>query len=224
MARYLNEIRLGKEKQFFRDIIQDVREEFDLHSNQRPVPHITLFGPYDTQQGREVKTRTQDVLSEYRVVPFRVTGFDMFADTNVVYANVEPSKQLRELRRDLAESLEPVTYNYRAWDAEPTYEFHITIATNLGEKLTSVLQYVRREYDVEMELYANRIPALDRRSIMWEWDLPRSVELSNQKATTKQSWEKTMEALDQQKDQTETGSQQPSEQGFLGRLLQWRPY
>ena len=224
MPRYLNEIRLGKEKQFFRDIIRDVRQQFGLHSSKRPVPHITLFGPYDTKQGGKVKTRTQDVLSEYRVVPFRVTGFDMFADTNVVYANVEPSKQLQEVRRDLAATLEPITYNYRTWDVETTYEFHITIATNLGEQLTSVLQYVRREYDVEMEIYATRVPALDRRSIMWEWDLPRSVELSNQKATTKQSWEKTMEALDQQKEQTKVDPQYPSERGFLDRLLQWRPY
>lgn len=76
MTRYLNEIRLGKEKAFVKNIIQDVRKESDLSSYKRPVPHITLFGPYNTRQGSEAKRRTQQVLSNYRVVPVRVCGFD----------------------------------------------------------------------------------------------------------------------------------------------------
>jgi hypothetical protein len=225
MPRYLNEIRLGKEKQVFRDIIQDVRREFDLYSSKRPVPHITLFGPYDTQQGGEVKTRTQNVLSAYRVVPFRVTGFDAFTDTNVVYANVEPSQQLRELRRELAGRLEPVTSNYRSWDTKASYEFHITIATNLNGQVSDVLRYVKREYDMEMELYATRVPALDRRRMLWEWDLPRGIELSSQRATSKQSWEKTMEALDKKREQAnEPFSRDTAKNGIFDRLLRLLPW
>ena len=212
MPQYLNEIRLGKEKQEFRDIIEDVRNQFNLHQNKRPVPHITIFGPYDTKQGLEVKQRTQDVLSNYSVVPFTVSGFDIFEDTNVVYADVEPSRELQSLRRELANSLESVTYNQRFWDLRDSYEFHITIATNLGDRTSSVLQYVEAEYDIDMQLYATRFPALDRRRMMWEWDLPRGVELSSQEATSKESWQKTMRELDRQK-RTDTG--------ILSRVLSW---
>lgn len=212
MPQYLNEIRLGKQKQVFRGIIADVRDQFNLHSNKRPVPHVTIFGPYDTKQGVEVKKRTQNVLSEYSVVPFTVSGFDSFEDTNVVYADVKPSKELQSLRRDLANRLEPVTYNQRAWDLCDSYEFHITIAANLGDQTASVLQYVEGEYEVDIQLHATRFPALDRRRMMWEWDLPRGVELSSQEATSKQSWEKTMRELEKQK---------RTHAGILNRLVSW---
>ena len=213
MPQYLNEIRLGKQKQVFRDIIEDVRNEFNLHSNKRPVPHITLFGPYDTKQGLEVKQRTQEILSNYSVVPFAVSGFDSFEDTNVVYADVEPSNELQSLRRDLADSLEPITYNHRSWDLDNSYEFHITVATNLGNQTSSVLQYIKREYEIDIELHATRFPALDRRRIMWEWDLPRGIELSSQEATSKESWEKTIQELKRQKNQTRTE--------ILNKILSW---
>jgi len=213
LPQYLNEIRLGKQKQVFRDIIEDVRNEFNLHSNKRPVPHITLFGPYDTKQGLEVKQRTQEILSNYSVVPFAVSGFDSFEDTNVVYADVEPSNELQSLRRDLADSLEPITYNHRSWDLDNSYEFHITVATNLGNQTSSVLQYIKREYEIDIELHATRFPALDRRRIMWEWDLPRGIELSSQEATSKESWEKTIQELKRQKNQTRTE--------ILNKILSW---
>ena len=196
----------------FRDIIEDVRNQFNLHQNKRPVPHITIFGPYDTKQGLEVKQRTQDVLSNYSVVPFTVSGFDSFEDTNVVYADVKPSRELQSLRRELANSLESVIYNQRSWDLRDSYEFHITIATNLGDQTSSVLHYVEAEYDVDMQLYATRFPALDRRRMMWEWDLPRGVELSSQEATSKESWQKTMRELDRRKE---------GDTGILSRFLSW---
>lgn len=177
------------------------------------MPHITIFGPYDTKQGLEVKQRTQEVLSNYSVVPFTVSGFDSFEDTNVVYADVNPSTELRSLRRYLANRLEPVTYNQRSWDLCDSYEFHVTIATDLDDQTSSVLQYVEREYEIDMELYATRFPALDRRRMMWEWDLPRGVELSAQEATTKQSWEKTMRELEQKREQTTSG--------VLSRIFSW---
>jgi len=215
LAQYLNEIRLGKQKRVFRDVIADVRNEFNLRSNNRPVPHITLFGPYDAKQGFAVKKRTQAVLQDYSIVPFAVRGFDCFAETNVVYADVEPSQELRSLRRDLANSLEPVTYNHRSWDLCDSYEFHITIATNLGDQTSSVLAYVKNEYELDMELHATRLTAVDRGRIMWEWDLPRETELSSQEATSKESWEKTMRELERQQKQTNAR--------LLDKILSWLP-
>jgi hypothetical protein len=48
--------------------------------------------------------------------------------------------------------------------------------------------------------------------MMWEWDLPRGVELSSQEATSKQSWEKTMRELEKQK---------RTHAGILNRLVSW---
>jgi len=195
MSRYLNEIRLGAEKETFREIINDVRQTYNIRSSKRPVPHITLFGPYNTDQGQKAKRRKQRVLREYAVVPFRVRDFDSFSENGVVYATVEPSKTLRELRRDLVDALLPVTYNQRPWDTDDVYDFHITIETNLGARTSDVLNYVRRSYNIDMTLYATRITALDKRRMMWEWDVPRGVELGPDDATTAHSWQQTMAAL-----------------------------
>jgi len=213
LPQYLTEIRLGNEKQRFREIIGDVRDEFDLHSNNRPVPHLTLFGPYDTDQGYEVKQRTQGVLSKYSVVPFTVSGFDCFGETNVVYAAVDPSAELQSLRRDLAARLKPVTYNQQPWDLDHSHEFHITIATNLGDQTTAVLEYVRGKYDLERELHATRVPAVDRGRMLWEWDLPRGVELSPQEATSRDSWEQTMAELERLDEQAQSG--------LVNRIRRW---
>lgn len=196
MVRYLNEIRLGKKKSFFRDIIRDVRREFDLQSSYRPVPHIRLFGRYDTSQGYKVKQRTKNVLANYRVVPYRVAGFGSFSDSGVVYAEVVPSERLQELRRDLSNVLQPVTHNYRNWDTDQKYNFHIRIEKNLGQETARILDYLRDNYEVDLELYAKRVTALNNRDMMWEWDLPRGTELSSQEATSRESWKKTETALD----------------------------
>jgi 2'-5' RNA ligase len=214
MARYLNEIRLGKEKQRLRAIIDDVRTEFNLSTQKRTVPHITLFGPYDTDQGYVVKQHTQSVLSQYDVVPFTVSGFDTFDDTNVVYADIHPSKELKSLRRELANRLEPLTYNQRSWDLDDAYAFHLTIATNLGDRTAAVHDYLEQQYDLNMELHATRMTVLDRRRMMWEWDLPRGVELDAETATTKEAWEQTMEALAEAKGHSGRG-------GLLDRIRGW---
>lgn len=66
-----------------------------------------------------------------------------------------------------------------------------------------------------MELYATRIPVLDRREMMWEWDLPRGVELSSREATSKEYCEKTVRELDQIKDR-------PHSVWILDMILPWR--
>lgn len=198
MTRYLNEIRLGEQKEFFRNTIHDVRERFDLDTQSRPVPHITLFGPYNTSQGYEVKTRTQRILSRYSVVPYRVVGFDSFPDSGTVYADVQPSQELQTLRSELADGLCSVAYDHRPWDANDSYDFHITIATNVGDLHSEILRYLRQSYDVDIELYATRVTALDGRKMMWEWDIPRKTALSAREATSSSSWKQTEAALQRQ--------------------------
>lgn len=191
MSRYLTEVRLGKEKAHFREMIHDVRDRFGLSLSKRPVPHVTLFGPYNTNRGYKVKRRTQDVLSNYQLVPYRVTGFDCFQDAGVVYADVEPSAELRQLRADLVDALKPVTSDHRPWDFKTRYDYHITIAMNIQGKQSRVLDYLRNEYELDIMLYAKRITALDSREMMWEWDVPRCTELSHKEATSRTSWQKT---------------------------------
>lgn len=199
-APYLNEIRTGGElKSELRDIMHDVANRFNVRGAVRPraVPHVTLFGPYNTDQGPQVKRALQAVLSKYDIVPYRVSGFGRFEDNNVIYANVEPSPELRSLRRDVFAQLKPLTYNYRSWDSDYYYDYHITIAfKDVGRKFDDIWNYVTDRYDPEFEEYATRISSLRRRDMMWEWDVPRGEELRPDEATSADSWEDTLWKLD----------------------------
>jgi 2'-5' RNA ligase len=220
--RYLNEVRLGHPlKGDLREIIRDISETFDVHgkTQHRPVPHVSLFGPYDTDDGYAVKSRTQRVLQDFDVVPYEIDGFDHF-DSETLYVNVEPSPELASLRRRLSAELRPLSAEYPEYDADREYEFHITVAfKDIEQQFDEIWQYANETYDLQRQAYAKRVTALDRREMMWEWDLPRGVALSQSEATSKASWEKTEAALEQHLSSRSEMDHHSKESGFFQKVL-----
>lgn len=196
---YLIEIRTGGTmKERLREIMYDVADTFGVRAavDPRPVPHVTLFGPYDTDHGYTVKNRLTDIFGRFDAVPYRVDGFDTFRDSNVVYFDVVPSEELRALRRNISRELRPICSDYSQYDTNYFYEFHITLAfKDVGDRLDDILEYVRSRYDPQFDCYASRITSLRRRSMMWEWDLPRGEYVTSDDATTAQTWQKTERAI-----------------------------
>lgn len=131
-----------------------------------------------------------------------------------------PSVELRELRREIFNRLEPITYNYPAHDSDKWYDFHITLAyRDVGDQYREILNYVNDEYNPVFDEYATRITSLNRRKMMWEYDLPRGELMTSQEATTRFSWEGTMAALEDLKrpDHHNNLAKKP---GFLKRLYE----
>lgn len=201
-APYLNEIRTGGEvKQRLREIAYDVANEFGVRGavDPRPVPHITLFGPYNTDKGRQAKRIVKNVLSDYGIVPYRIDGFERFKQNKVIYAKVVPSPELRNLRRELSRRLRPITYNYQPYDSDYFYRFHITIAyKDVTDEFDDIWAYVNEQYDLRFNEYATRVTSLRRRDMMWEYDLLQSQELRPAEATSARSWDRTIELLNEQ--------------------------
>lgn len=202
-APYLTEIRTGGEvKQRLREITYDVANKFGVRGavDPRPVPHITLFGPYNTDKGRQAKRIVKDVLSDCDIVPYRIDGFGRFKRNKVIYANVIPSPELRDLRRELSRRLRPISYNYQPYDSDYFYDFHITIAyKDVTDEFDDIWNYVNREYDLRFDGYATRVTSLRRRDMMWEYDLLQRRELRPDEATSSESWERTTELLNKRK-------------------------
>lgn len=219
---YLNEVRLGQPlKDNIREIMHDVADTFDVRgaTRHRPVPHITLFGPYNTNQGLTAKRYTQGVLSRYDVVPYKIAGFDHFRN-DVIYAKVVPSDELRELRRKLSRALRPISYNYQDHDTDRYYEFHITIAfKNIQSQFDEIWRYVNEQYDLECTAYAKRVTALRKRDMMWEWDLPHGTELRSQEATSRAAWKQTEEALEALLEENQNSEPVYREPGRIERLM-----
>lgn len=207
-APYLVEIRTGGEtKEYIRGIVRDVRKEFNIRG-RRPVPHITLFGPYNTTDGYAAKDAVQRPCSEYRCVPYRINGFDTFGD-DVVYLDVTPSAELRALRREIRDGLLPISYNYPDYDENKWHQYHITIANGFDASANDLLRYLQSEYNPDIDEYAKRVSAIKNRDLMWEWDLPTGEVLSKKEATSRHSWEQTISRLD--------GLQQPNDHAELAQ-------
>jgi|APHM01.1.fsa_nt_gi 2''-5'' RNA ligase len=182
-GRYLNQIRTGGEvKQQLREIMYDVAEQFDVQAavDPRPVPHITLFGSYDTDQGRTVKQRLIEIFEGFDAVPYRIDGFDVFRDLNVVYFDVISSEELRSLRRAISRELRSICHGYPEHDTNYFHDFHITLAfKDIGGQLDEILEYAQTQYDPQFDCYATRVTSLDGRSIMWEYDIPKGKYLKS---------------------------------------------
>ncbi len=216
-GRYLIEVRTGGHlKRRLRDTIYDVADEFGVRGavDPRPVPHITLFGPYDTNDGPEVKRRLLDTFEDFDAVPYRIDGFGTFPDTKVIYANVIPSHELRSLRRSISRQLRPICEGYPSYDKDWFYEFHITVAfRDVGEQFDDIRRYVREQYNPQFDAYATRISNLDRRSMLWEYDIPRGTVLDPDMATTAEAWRQTEQALGRHRSPDDHNHLAPSPNG-----------
>lgn len=207
-------------KEKLRNMIYDLAETFDSPeiTEPRPVPHITLFGPYDTEQGNECKKRLVEALQNIDPPKYKISGFGMFEHSNVVYANIQPSTAFREMRRSLFLKQAPLSSGYQDHDCDYEYEYHITIAnvkkTNLAR---SMLEYLRDQYSYEEEVYATRVSALDGRSMMYEFDIPRKTLLSQKKAVSSESWKKTKQALQKTAENEGAANQHSRPTGMLRR-------
>jgi 2'-5' RNA ligase len=200
-APYLIEVRTGGQlKSDLREIIYDVAEKFNVSGAAEPraVPHLTLYGPYNTDKGRQVKRTLTNIYEQYDIVPYIVDGFDHFQE-DVIYAKVVPSPELRSLRREIRSQLKPLTYNERSHDSNYYYNFHITIAfKDIGGKFDDILIYVNNHYSPSYEEYALRFTSLRRGDMMWEYDLLQDAVLEPDEATSARSWQRTEELLEEQ--------------------------
>ena len=222
-APYLIEIRIGGEvRHRLREIIYDVADEFGVQGavNPRPVPHITLFGPYNTDEGRQVKRIVKETLSDYDLVPYQIDGFGRFEQNRVIYANIVPSPALRDLRRALSRRLRPVCYNYQPYDSNYFYNFHTTIAyKDVTDEFEDIWAYVNNTYNLQSDEYAIRVTSLRQRNMMWEYDLLQDRELRSDTATSSASWRRSIDHLNERRSATdhETLAPKPNRVSQLAR-------
>jgi calcineurin-like phosphoesterase family protein/2'-5' RNA ligase len=220
-ASYFVEIRLGGDiKARLRDIIHDIADRFDEHTLVRShyVPHITLYGPFRTEQENVVLARLRDICAQYDFVPYRLSGFEHF-DHDTVYADVQSSHALRQLRYELSQALWPVTHDEQEWDHNRWCQFHSTVARNVGEKFSDIWEYVTAEYDLEYEGYVERVTLIRNGDIVKEYSIPQARFLSPSAATAKPAWERDETLIERYR---KTGDHEALVPSQPGTLEKWR--
>ncbi len=137
-STYLVEIRLSRTKWRIRKIMQDISRRYDIRDFLELHPHVTLYGPLtlnsDMGSGQMLDA-IGNVAARYEPVPFLIDGWEKRDGMHgsVVAFPVHPSESLRQLTRDIAEALSPLTTSQNTYDAEPDKKwFHVTIANRLS--------------------------------------------------------------------------------------------
>lgn len=133
MTRYLIDIRLmGPVRHQIRQLSDQLAEKFG-HGEKLAVPHITLAGPFSTEdEERLVLDFTRICAAQTAVPKFRVGGYGFFSSSRVVYVTITPDETLRQFRYRLAQELAPYC-TLRKYDLESAgeFRFHATLAMKL---------------------------------------------------------------------------------------------
>ena len=140
MARFLVEFRLhGYAREYARWArARTLREARRLGVRRlrepRFVPHITLFGPAEARNLRNVVREVERVGRKYTLVPFKLgikRGEFQNEDVNWLYLDVQPSPQLEQFRYELAQSLlkleRKIHDTCQHYDSNPKHRFHCSI-------------------------------------------------------------------------------------------------
>ena len=133
MTRYLIDIRLmGSVKNQIHTLSRHIEERF-RPENTMVVPHITLAGPFSTDDEQRLVDDFTRICSDQRSVPkYEVGGYGFFPDTRVVYVAINPDETLRQFRWQLAQAIAPYcTLRDYDLDSAEDFRFHATIAMKL---------------------------------------------------------------------------------------------
>jgi 2'-5' RNA ligase len=200
MSHYLIEFRFhGYAKRYLKRSIFEVARRFHVRgvARKRSVPHISLAGPFKTKDIKRVVRDVESVAKNYDLVNFKLKGFGYFNNPNgkVIYADIEPSKELEELRWELATRLMKYA-ELKEWDKNKKFSFHATIAfKDIDRKFPKIWRYLKSKEEPNINQHLLRITILGKGGrIVSEYDLMLKRILNRRQALSKRIWKKTITA------------------------------
>jgi calcineurin-like phosphoesterase family protein/2'-5' RNA ligase len=164
----------------------------------RAAPHVTLYGPSETNgtvSVRKVVSEVERIGRKYCLVPYRIKGFDCFDKENkrkVIYLDIEPSRALQNMRWDLAQALRRISAPTE-YDQEQDYEFHSTVVMlNDDTKFRRIWGFVMSKEAPDITQCVPRVTILGgNRRIICEYDLVLGRVLDRRQALSRHWWRRT---------------------------------
>ena len=196
MTHYLIEFRFhGYAKKYAKHLIHEVAKKFRVTgvTRNRAVPHITLFGPFTTRHEKKMVSEVVNVGRKFSLVPFIVKGFNYFdKEHKVVYLEVNPSAELKELRRELAQRLGNISDSPQQ-DNQEQFQFHSTVAfRDIDRKFLRIWEYIKEKEEPNINQHLLRITILKRGRILYEYDLILKKLLNRRQALSRYWLNKTV--------------------------------
>ncbi len=170
---YLIQIRIfGGKKHGLKNLVREVRQKYNL-SGKRPVPHITLVGPIETDDESRLISDFENICRDQEeVMTYEGLEAEMFGDSRVVYAKIRPNEALREFRLELSRELrdycELSEYDYAD---KGEFQYHCSIERAPDQKkLGKIFGHVAGRKELEFRHLAMRATLLKNRKILREYD------------------------------------------------------
>lgn len=206
MKHYLIEFRFhGYARKYAKRLSFDVAKKFRVRgvTRKKVVPHITMFGPFTTRNERKMISEVANVAKKYTLVPFTVKGFNYFDNPSnkVIYLNIEPSEELKQLRYALSNRLRKITNSKSSQDrkSKDNFYFHATIAfKDIDRKFDRIWRYLKNKEEPNINQHLVRITILKGRRILREYDLLQKKILSRREALNRYIFQKTIDILKQE--------------------------
>jgi len=198
MNRYLIELRiLGKAKYEVKSLIKEVDYKFRLKRTRkhRPVPHISLAGPFTIRNQRKLVSDFKKLCMQYNLMNYIVEGYETFEDSKVVYINVKADKQLDDFRWKLSNTLKEYCY-LKPHDLVRKFYYHITIAMRIPQnKFKSIKRYINNKPKPNHQYTLMRIAIIKNSRILYEYDFLQNRLLNRREAKSKRIMQKSFSLL-----------------------------
>jgi hypothetical protein len=187
---YFLEIRSsGYAKKYVQKISSELNSKFG--SQHSTKPHITLFGPFSISGNTQgIISAIIQVCKKYEnpnLIYYNLKGFNSFGK-EVIYLDVNPSEDLKNIRYDLAQKLLPITNSISTHDNESknAFNFHMTLAfKNIGDKFNIIWNYVKKKEVPHINQHLLRVALLKNSKILYEYDLILKRALDRRQALSK---------------------------------------
>src|SRR3989344_9088688 len=195
MVHYLIEFRFhGKAKYEIKKLVYEINGRFRL-GYKRATPHITLAGPFYTNDEKRLIGDFNRLCSKSPLMNFEIDGFSVFESSKVVFLDVKPSKELEEFRWNLSQTLKSYC-QLRSFDYEKNFEFHATIAMKLPEdKFSSIRDYINRKSKLNFKHVMVRATLIKGGFILREYDFLLRRSLVRKLAKDKRVYAQTLDLL-----------------------------
>jgi 2'-5' RNA ligase len=198
MTHYLIDIRLmGSVKYQIRTLSSHLAEKFSLGKNL-VTPHITLAGPFSTEDEEQlVKDFTKICSAQAGIPRYEVGGYGFFDDTRVVYVTITPDETLQQFRYQLARAIAPYcTLRKYDLDNAQDFRFHATLAMKL-DWLTfrRIKWYFRNQESVIYRHHPIRATLLRNTKILCEYDFVQERMLTRAQALSKATMKRDFDIL-----------------------------
>jgi 2'-5' RNA ligase len=166
--------------------------------NRLVTPHITLAGPFSTENEACLVEDFSRVCSGQVTVPrYDVGGYGFFDTTRVVYVTILPDENLRQFRYRLAQAIAPYC-TLRGYDLDSAgeFRFHATLAMKLDWLTYQRMKWhFRQQEPVVYRHHPLRATLMRNTKILCEYDFIQGRMLTRAQALGRATRKRDFEIL-----------------------------